>query len=327
MTSSSHLDSIIAILVVSFLLLFSGMTKAQASDFVLNVYVDNVTPAHQELIDEVRQGLEATGWNSTVRVIAAGESVQTSSDGKSIVNLVLGSNIKDYVNLDFRNPTLFALISDIRFFHLIRRNDAVAEGVRAGTTSLLAINQSLRRQLLLLQNLSMEIETVGVIVDQNDDEIFQKYLFTDCCSNLVPIYVDEKGRYRESVLQKVDAIIQYSVDLDLSVAKRLIYHSYQLKKPLIGYSRSYANAGALGAVFLDWDHYAREIVLKLTARKGRLVGNTVYYTKEYQVSVNRSVAKSLRLPVGSEERILAAMKAGQAEAHVRGYTNTKVLVR
>lgn len=320
-------DSTFLVILLGTAMLLGQIKCAAATSLGLNIYVAQTTNAQDDLIEEVIKGLEASLGAVKTQVITSAGADVLHSENLTTINLVVGVKVADDAEIDYRFPTLFVLATDLDFYKLIQRNKALRKGVSAGTTTLLAMNQSLERQFFLLKSLAPGIETVAVVVRKSDSEVLKKYLYSNCCFKIVPVLVDENGRYPEPELQNVDAIVQYSTDLDLGVAKRLIYHSYQLKKPLIGFSRSYTNAGALGAVFLDWDEYVAEIVELLKAEKTRGVVSAHKYASHYQIALNNSVAKSLRLKLNSMEQHLADMEAAQSQYQARGFSNTKVLVR
>lgn len=89
-----------------------------------------------------------------------------------------------------------------------------------------------------------------------------------------------------------------------SVAKWLLYLSFRQKVPVIGFSQSYAKAGALAAVYSSPDnighHGAELIAFLLSAERGAPMAAEnwrTYFPKYYTLEVNREVAGALNITV------------------------------
>ncbi|MBK8163379.1 MAG: hypothetical protein IPK65_09585 [Gammaproteobacteria bacterium] len=88
-----------------------------------------------------------------------------------------------------------------------------------------------------------------------------------------------------------------------NIAKWLLYMAYQKEIPVIGFSRAFVDAGALGAIFTTPEQIGRqaaEIVLRagLSARDRPDVAWTLpppQYPAYFNVEINDSVARSLKL--------------------------------
>lgn len=90
-----------------------------------------------------------------------------------------------------------------------------------------------------------------------------------------------------------------------NVAKWLLYMAYQKEIPVIGFSKAFVDAGALGAVYTDPEQIGRqaaEIVLRaaLVARNrgsDRWSLPAPQYPEYFNIAINDSVARSLKLRV------------------------------
>ncbi len=94
-------------------------------------------------------------------------------------------------------------------------------------------------------------------------------------------------------------------------AKWLLYTAYQRGIPVLGFSRSYVSAGALGAVYstpAQIGQQAAEIALDALQDAGINLAAAVY-PKYFSVAINRSVARSLRLEVPDEAELLRQLNA------------------
>jgi ABC-type uncharacterized transport system substrate-binding protein len=94
-------------------------------------------------------------------------------------------------------------------------------------------------------------------------------------------------------------------------AKWLLFTAYQRGVPVLGFSKAYVNAGALGAVYSSPDQIGRqaaEIAARLERDAFSNLGPSVYPTY-FSVALNRSVARSLRLDVPDEVELLRKLNA------------------
>ena len=94
-------------------------------------------------------------------------------------------------------------------------------------------------------------------------------------------------------------------------AKWLLYTAYQRGIPVVGFSKSYVSAGALGAVYStprQIGQHAAEIAVHALQEALVDLGACVY-PKYFSVAVNRSVARSLRLDIPAEAELLRRLAA------------------
>jgi len=94
-------------------------------------------------------------------------------------------------------------------------------------------------------------------------------------------------------------------------AKWLLFTAYQRGIPVIGFSKAYVSAGALGAVYSSPEQIGRqaaEMATRLEQDAPLNFGPSVYPTY-FSVAINRSVARSLRLDVPDEAVLLRQLNA------------------
>ena len=89
-----------------------------------------------------------------------------------------------------------------------------------------------------------------------------------------------------------------------SVAKWLLYLSFRQKVAVIGFSQSYAKAGALGAVYTSPEnigHHGAELLATVLVPEDEVPTVAepwrTYYPQYYTLAVNREVARGLNIPV------------------------------
>ncbi|MGE0372659.1 MAG: hypothetical protein AB7Q01_12290, partial [Gammaproteobacteria bacterium] len=100
-----------------------------------------------------------------------------------------------------------------------------------------------------------------------------------------------------------------------NIAKWLLYMAYQKEIPVIGFSKAFVDAGALGAIFTTPEQIGRqaaEIVLRavLQARDKRDVVWKLpppQYPVYFNVEINDSVARSLKLILHSDQHLAQSL--------------------
>lgn len=85
--------------------------------------------------------------------------------------------------------------------------------------------------------------------------------------------------------------------------RNILLTSYRKQIPLVGISRAYVRAGALCAIYSTPDQVASQAAaaIRQFSETGRLPPNQ--YPKEFEVSVNRQVARSLDIPIKDADRL------------------------
>lgn len=90
-----------------------------------------------------------------------------------------------------------------------------------------------------------------------------------------------------------------------NVAKWLLYMAYQKEIPVIGFSKAFVDAGALGAVYTDPEQVGRQAA-EIALRAALAAGNrgsdswslpSPQYPEYFNIAINESVARSLKLRV------------------------------
>ncbi len=124
---------------------------------------------------------------------------------------------------------------------------------------------------------------------------------------------DDAGSAFTDVVADSEAVLAIPdpVVLSPNSAKWLLYTAYQRGIPVIGFSRAYVNAGALGSVYTTPEQIgfqAARLVANAMHDTGWTFGPAVY-PEYFSVAINRSVARSLRLEVPADEDVLRKLNA------------------
>jgi ABC-type uncharacterized transport system substrate-binding protein len=125
---------------------------------------------------------------------------------------------------------------------------------------------------------------------------------------------------REELLPILEDLIDDN-DVLLSIADPMVYHSetvhhvllttYRYKVPVIGFSRSYVDAGALLAVYSTPAHIGHQVaqLIATLPATGSATLPAPQYPRFFQVAINQRVANSLDLMLKSEAELQTKLEA------------------
>ncbi len=185
--------------------------------------------------------------------------------------------------------------------------------------SAIYLDQPLERQLYLLQCLmpKQELNAIGILLgpsSQIEQDSLQA-LSQKKKLQLVTVYVNKF----ENPVAVLDALLD-EAKIVLAIPDNRIYNTkttrgmllsaFHKRVPLIGYSRTYVNNGALAAVYSTTKQLADQTatqILHILATKDKKL-NAPQYPKDFAIAVNYQVARSLGLAVESEVALKNAIE-------------------
>lgn len=211
-----------------------------------------------------------------------------------------------------RVPVLCALIPKVTFDAMIAeaRSNQGRLAPQARAVSALFLDQPLARQLELVRQLLSEKSRVGVVFGP-DSAREQDRLQAAAATRRVTLVTETVARDTElfPALQRVmadsDAFLALPDPrvINADTAQNLLLTSFRTRKPVIGYSSAYVRAGALAAVY--------STPAQIGSQAGRIAdallrGGTLpapQFPAQFEVSVNRQVARSLGVQVDDENAL------------------------
>ena len=209
-------------------------------------------------------------------------------------------------------PVLSILITDSAFSSITEKyygslNVALESGVSA-----IILGQPPSRSVRLAKLLVPDAVRTGVMVgpvsfhwiEQIKDEIVNNKMEP----NLIAIEPEDNPIHMiEPVIKNSDVFIPVpdSRLINISTARWILQLSYRYKVPVIAYSKTYVQAGALAAVYSSPEDVARQAanqILQGSVKSG--VKGKKYSPEYFSVSLNRSVARNLNIQLKDEHYYL-----------------------
>jgi len=211
---------------------------------------------------------------------------------------------------------LSILLPSNTFTKLLEQHPKAASKLAQGRLSAIFMNQPAQRQLNLANLVVPQLRSVGTLFDNLSKSLVQELSET----------AEGKGlqfQSRELLARDnpVAVLREMYADIDLflavpgryifnrSIAKWMLYLSYRNRKPLIGFSDDYVQAGALAAVYSepeDISRQAAEIVQSLLGSSEHLPAPQ--FPKYFSVSVNRQVASRLGAKLPAPDQIVTQLR-------------------
>ncbi len=272
-----------------------------------------ILSADSGIYSTVRQSLESRlraepATRVTTRVVAMREASRVRAD----LLVPVGAEATRAALASQGTPVLSVLVAESAFAEL--REAAAETGNRA--VSAIYLDQPVERQLALGRVLLPDARRVGVLVGGDEPRLEQNLRRSaervGLEVELEPVEEPAKPAPEiKRLLRRVDwvAAVYDPVALNPATAKWLLYMAYQEGIPVLGFSQSYAQAGALAAVYSTPAQIGRQAAERILAwdkgNRGDLGGPA--YPEYFGVQTNASVAHALgiRLPdqAGLVERI------------------------
>lgn len=204
-----------------------------------------------------------------------------------------------------------AIFENVLQSHHLQANDS------KHPVSAIYLDQPLSRQLNLIACLFNHYspKLVGVILGNESlyhQETLQS-LAKDFPFGLQTIVVDKfenPATVLDTLLNdaKVILAIPDSRIYNPKTARGMLLTAFHKRVPLVGYSRTFVNNGAFAAVYSNTKQLADQTadeIIKIVQSKGKL--SAPQYPRDFTVSVNTQVARSLGINVDSETQIKQAM--------------------
>lgn len=245
------------------------------------------------------------------RILTSGldQSLQVAAGGTVVA---IGSRASEFALQRFPKADILSLLMPVAAWDELRER-LPGSGRRAAVV----IDQPLDRALSLGQLLVPSARRVGAVFGPISVSTRPQLISAARRRGMELIYADmDSGDNPIGVLsplvQKTDLFIAVAdrAVFNKSVAKWLLYLSFRQKVSVIGFSQSYAKAGALGAVYsspVNIGRHGAELMASLLASEGAVPAAAeswrTYYPKYYTLEVNREVARALNIAVPEFEAL------------------------
>jgi putative ABC transport system substrate-binding protein len=286
------------------------VSVAHAGPQVLVVLSENAAP-HREAAEAMRVYLQMQDAAIALRTVVADQAGSPLPEADIL--LAVGARAMEAVAHENR-PTLNILVPRQSFEVLRSRAKADSRLFTA-----IYLDQPLARQFRLIKQLLPGRSRVGVLLGPVSLERI-KPLQQAAHEQQLALDIEQVAKQdaifpalkRVLVDDQVLLALPDPLIFNANTAQSVLLTSYRAQTPLIAYSKSYVQAGALAAVYstpAQIGQQAAEILLRALHAKSELLPPP-QYPKYFSISVNYQVGRSLGLSLEDEATLLERIKAG-----------------
>ncbi len=222
-------------------------------------------------------------------------------------------------------PILSILTRKNTFEALLREHERPLNN-KSMPISALYLDQPLERQLFLLQKLlPKEVENnIGVLLGPNSlsEQAELQKLARIHHLKLNTIYVNKFENpvaVLDGLLDETNIVMAIPDNriFNTKTTRGMLLTAFHKRVPLIGYSRTYVNNGALAAVYATTKQLAdqsAEMILQFLANEHKTLPKPMY-PNEFAVAVNYQVARSLGLAIENEIALKQVIEKMEKNSH------------
>ena len=208
---------------------------------------------------------------------------------------------------DYRSvspPLLSTLLTRSAFEVFSRRY--IDAGQSATPVVVQLLDQPLERQLQLAELVVPSAQTIGVMVGPATLlPVSQFDLWSEqFAARVEPVYLsatDNPIRRLEPALAQSDVFVPLadSRQFNLATSRWILQLSYRYQRPIIGYSASYVEAGAVAAVYTSAEDVATELaqILQRWSVEGLPTASAQMAPEQFSISLNPAAAVALDIPL------------------------------
>jgi len=246
----------------------------------------------------------------TLSVIEAGMPLPAS-------DLVIAAGMKAALSLTHARPVAMLAVLIPREGYGRLQNEFAFTAANNGTVKLSAIylDQPFKRQFELIAAVLPKTSSIGVLYSTPPMDLSTLRML----AKVRKLELNERSPGSASNLHAALQEILLSSDVLLALPDTEIYNTstirnillatYRSKVPLIGFSPAYVKAGALCAVFSTPQQIAGQSAAIIREYAETRALPAAQYAKEFEVSVNEQVARSLGLIIKSASQVRSEMGA------------------
>ncbi len=316
MTLTSH--PIIKLTTAIFLLCFSlwGYTDTTTK---ITMLLSGESRLYYDAVDGVTEELDSmSGLDYELTTISDLENIDIKEIGKkSDYIIVVGTKALRFItSTKLPTPTLNILVSK-RTYQFISKNSKSKRNY-----SVIYLDQPAERLMLLAKLvLNSRVNNIGMLFGPTSVSEKQDYISAANKLRLKLVSKEESSDKAsldviESLIKETSAYVAlYDRDvLNRKIAKWLLYMANVNRKPVIAYSRSYVEAGAVAAVYTTPTDAGRSAANWLSENINstrRKIWNR--YPQRFTVDINKRIATRLNLSIDNPDVISAKIKAAEVK--------------
>ena len=238
------------------------------------------------------------------------QAIQAGLDDSSMI-VSLGSEATYALHKkQLTNPVLSLLIPKQSYDALLK------DKPRGSPWAVLFIDQPISRQFLLIKHLLGEDKTIGALLGPYS--IREKSTLKNIARShgqdiqLEEINItDQLISSLKTLIKDTDVLLALPdpVAFNRNTIRGILLLTYREDVPVIGFSRSYVKAGAIAALFSEFEQIAGQAVDIISTHLGSgKFAKTRFYPNDFSIALNRKVARTLNINLKTEDTLIRLIK-------------------
>lgn len=214
-------------------------------------------------------------------------------------------------------PVLSVLITDSAFNLLTKKYYGSNAQAYAARVSAICLDQPFQRSIKLAKLILPEAKIAGVMIGpsskQRQYDFSQSVTDASLIPNIVNIELEDNPIHiLEPIIKSSDIFIPVpdSRLVNIATAKWILELSYRHKVPVIAYSKTYLDAGALAAIYSSVENIAQQTAEFIRNEFNDDTGGS-HTAAYFSIRFNSSVASNLNIVLENEQFYRAALEAGE----------------
>ena len=268
------------------------------------------TPAYVEVLTRVTSQLQEENpqaYEFDLHYLAADADLESDLSRAEYIVTVGTTAAAMVYSRKPRVPVISVLITENAFSTLAKKHYGSMDAAFAARVSSICLDQPIARSIQLAKLLIPDVSEIGLMLGPASTQRkgwLEEHISS---SGMNPSFVEISAKDNpihkiEPVLRRSDVFIPIpdSRLINIATAKWILHLSYRHKVPVIAFSKSYLEAGALAAVYSSPSDVARDTAEWLLNVGGSEVGG-LYKPNHYSLDFNQSVAANLKIKLKAEQ--------------------------
>ena len=280
--------------------------KAEESNVLF--VISKKTDIYTEVVGLVKRNLldqNATSYQFTTLEGTVFAESQLQFDPDLIVTV--GASASEVVmRAKPTQPLLSVLITDSAFHILADKYYGSKAEAHASQVSVICLDQPFQRSIKLAKLLVPDAKIAGIMTGPSSKNHAEEFVGHAASAGMTPKLVNIK--LQDNPIHKLEPIIRDSDVfipipdnrlVNIATARWILQLSYRYKTPVIAYSKTYLDAGALAAIFSSVENVARQ-TSEFIANENMSAKGGAHVPAYFSIKFNRSVAGNLNIALKTE---------------------------
>ena len=293
-----------------FWLIFScGYAFADKKSNILLI-ASKSTPAYVEVLTRVTSQLQeenSQAYEFDHHYLTADADLEASHTEAEYIVTVGSAAAAMVYSRKPKVPVISVLITENSFSTLAKKYYGSIDAAFDARVSSICLDQPITRSIQLAKLLIPDVSDIGLMLGPASTP--RKGWLKEHISNsgMIPNFVEISAKDNpihkiEPVLSRSDVFIPLSDSrlINIATAKWILHLSYRYKVPVIAFSKSYLEAGALAAVYSSPSDVAKDTAEWLLNLGESEVGG-LFKPNHYSLNFNQSVAANLKIKLKAEK--------------------------